>query len=48
MADIERVTQAGAASAQETSATVIQLNAQAESLRNVVQELERLSGAGAA
>ena len=47
MADIERVTQAGAASAQETSATVIQLNAQAESLRNVVQQLERLSGAGA-
>ena len=47
MSDIERVTQAGAASAQETSATVIQLNAQAESLRNVVQELERLSGAAA-
>ena len=48
MADIEKVTQAGAASAQETSATVIQLNAQAESLRNVVQELELLSGADAA
>jgi methyl-accepting chemotaxis protein len=48
MADIERVTQSGAASAQETSATVIQLNAQAEALRNVVQELETLSGADAA
>ncbi len=48
MSDIEKVTQSGAASAQETSATVIQLNAQAESLRNVVQQLEQLSGAGVA
>ena len=48
MSDIEKVTQMGAASAQETSATVIQLNSQAESLRTVVEELERLSGAAGA
>jgi len=48
MSDIEKVTQMGAASAQETSATVIQLNSQAESLRTVVLELERLSGAASA
>jgi methyl-accepting chemotaxis protein len=48
MSDIEKVTQMGAASAQETSATVIQLNSQAESLRDVVQALERLSGAAVA
>jgi methyl-accepting chemotaxis protein len=46
MADIEKVTQAGAASAEETAATVMELNAQTDALRNVVQELQSLAGDG--
>ena len=44
MADIEKVTQAGAASAEETAATVMELNAQTEALRGVVHELQLLAG----
>jgi methyl-accepting chemotaxis protein len=48
MADMEKVTQAGAATAEETAATVLELNAQAEALRGVVAELQVLAGEQAA
>ncbi len=44
MSDMEKVTQSGAATAEETAATVLELNAQAEALRGVVEELKRLAG----
>jgi methyl-accepting chemotaxis protein len=44
MVDMERVTQNGAATAEETATTVLELNAQTEALRNVVLELQSLAG----
>ena len=44
MSDMEKVTQSGAATAEETAATVLELNAQAEALRGVVEELRQLAG----
>ena len=38
MSDMEKVTQSGAATAEETAATALELNAQAEALRGVVAE----------
>ena len=47
MADMEKVTQAGAATAEETAETVLELNAQTEALHDVVLQLQLLAGCAA-
>ncbi len=48
IADMEKVTQAGAATAEQTAATVLELTAQARALRDVVLDLQALAGADGA